>query len=50
MMARMGTRFLGVGQGYDANTWVFVPIWKGGGPEQPVDWRAQPALAGAVRQ
>ena len=30
MMARMGTRFLGVGQGYDANTWVFVPIWKSG--------------------
>jgi hypothetical protein len=27
MMARMGSRFLGSGQGYDANTWVFVPIW-----------------------
>ena len=30
MMARMGSRFLGVGQGYDTNTWVFVPIWKAG--------------------
>ena len=30
MMARMGSRFLGVGNGYDANTWVFVPIWKSG--------------------
>src|SRR5271166_2757177 len=30
MMARMGSRFLGVGQGYDTNTWVFVPIWKSG--------------------
>ena len=30
MMARMGSRFLGVGQGYDTNTWVFVPIWKTG--------------------
>jgi hypothetical protein len=30
MMARMGSRFLGVGQGYDANTWVFVPIWRTG--------------------
>ena len=30
MMARLGSRFLGVGQGYDSNTWVFVPIWKTG--------------------
>src|SRR5271166_2830732 len=30
MMARMGSRFLGAGQGYDTNTWVFVPIWKSG--------------------
>ena len=30
MMARMGSRFLGAGNGYDANTWVFVPIWKSG--------------------
>ena len=30
MMARMGSRFLGSGQGYDTNTWVFVPIWKTG--------------------
>lgn len=30
MMARMGSRFLGAGNGYDANTWVFVPIWKTG--------------------
>ena len=30
MMARMGTRFLGAGNGYDLNTWVFVPIWKSG--------------------
>jgi hypothetical protein len=30
MMARMGSRFLGAGQGYDTNTWVFVPIWKAG--------------------
>ena len=30
MMARMGSRFLGAGLGYDANTWVFVPIWKTG--------------------
>ncbi len=26
----MGSRFLGVGNGYDTNTWVFVPIWKSG--------------------
>ena len=30
MMARMGSRFLGAGSGYDTNTWVFVPIWKSG--------------------
>ena len=30
MMARMGSRFLGAGNGYDANTWVFVPIWRTG--------------------
>jgi len=30
MMARMGSRFLGAGNGYDTNTWVFVPIWKSG--------------------
>jgi hypothetical protein len=30
MMARMGSRFLGAGQGYDTSTWVFVPIWKTG--------------------
>lgn len=30
MMARMGSRFLGAGLGYDTNTWVFVPIWKSG--------------------
>jgi len=30
MMARMGSRFLGVGNGYDTNTWVFVPLWKSG--------------------
>ena len=30
MMARMGSRFLGAGNGYDSNTWVFVPIWKSG--------------------
>ena len=48
MMARMGSRFLGAGNGYDANTWVFVPIWKSGRLEQSVDWRSEPALAGSL--